>query len=141
MNLPDLCPQCLTELPDGYPYDHVAIDRALNGQASLFRRMSTSEQAEVVRTGRTRRIGYTDMARLFMQPADRLRQLVGDTGPHRADFDAKVRALYNQVLPDGTIAVQLGVSYEKVRRSRQRQGLPAQFGGRGRRITTTAGAA
>ena len=50
MNVPTLCPFCLDELPDGYEFDHVAIDLALEGHHRVYR----EERAEAVRVGLTR---------------------------------------------------------------------------------------
>jgi len=52
--LPEFCPQCLTPLPSGYPFDHVAIDRALTGDSSVLRQMREVELAEAFRVGRAR---------------------------------------------------------------------------------------
>lgn len=135
MNPPTLCPACLAELPDEYPYDHVEIDRALAGQAALFRRMSPDQQAEVVRTGLARGRSYASMSRLFMRSVNALTAMVGDGA--RDEFDQQVRALHAREFSDQKIAVHLGISYDKARKSRVRQHLPALYGPRGVRLTAT----
>jgi hypothetical protein len=49
-----LCPKCLNVLPEDYPFDHVAIDRALAGDHTVIRGMPLAERREIVRIAETR---------------------------------------------------------------------------------------
>lgn len=133
-----LCPSCLTELPPGYPYDHVAIDRALTGRPELFRTFSPAEQAETVKAGLTRRMSYNRLARLFHRSVAHLRDLAGDVP---ASFDVQVHQLYRRGHNDQEIAVSLGVHRKTVQTSRDRQGLAPLYGPGGRRRWKEAGIA
>lgn len=61
MNLTELCPSCLDELPADYPHDHVAIDLALTCHRDRarprFRSLSRADRGELVRVALAR--GWT----------------------------------------------------------------------------------
>lgn len=138
----NLCPNCLTELPDDYPYDHVAIDYALDGQPGLFRAMDREERREVLLEGRRHGISDQALATRFGISWRRV-QLLAD--PHWTDgrrnrphpHDDLVRALWKQGLSDRAIAPRIGLSHAAITVIRKRLGLPAHYR-YGRRITTEA---
>jgi hypothetical protein len=62
MRVRTLCPLCLDELPDNYPFDHVAIDRILAGKQ---RPADRAERDEAIRVGIRRGMTITQLAQLF----------------------------------------------------------------------------
>jgi hypothetical protein len=50
----DFCPGCLNVLPQGYAFDHVAIDRALAGDTTVLAAMDLLELQELVFEARRR---------------------------------------------------------------------------------------
>lgn len=140
--VPELCPSCLNELPAGYPYDHVAIDRALRGDRTTFAAMSTAERAETVITGLARGIDLGRLAHLLTWPYFVLQALLPDDHPNshaaeRARNEQAVRDLWAQNLPDVTIAARTGLNPSVVGRTRKRLGLPS-VAGRGFRKVVAA---
>lgn len=137
-----LCPACLTELPDDYPYDHVAIDRVLTSEPDRLARMSNGEQREVVLTGLARGMTVTALATRLNRGVRRLRELLPDDHPEsvasnrnrraaeRAQLDLTVRALWEQGLPDTDIALRTGVSVYAIGDTRRRLGLATLTGHR-----------
>jgi hypothetical protein len=127
----NLCPKCLNVLPDDYPFDHVAIDRALAGDTSVLRGMDLAERRELVQTAR--RSGMTEYAiaaRLNRSAGEIRRWFDGPRprSPRTTAFDHAVRALYEaERLSDPAIARRLGVSKNAVLVSRRRQHLPALY--------------
>ena len=133
----DLCPACLIELRAGYPYDHVRIDRALAGNAGLFRSMDSDEQREVVRTGRDRGLSVTALGVRLAKSTTDIHNLLGEPTPARAprqeELDSKVRDLWSRELSDSDIALRIGIHPGTVAKKRHHLGLPALFGPGGRR--------
>lgn len=147
MNIPTLCPACLTELDDDYPYDHVAIDRALDDQPWRFRHMRRGERAEVVTIALTRGMTLTDLAVRFHATFATVRDLAPaqlrprDKAEQRAELEQQIRDLWAQDLDDGTIALRLGRTIGTVSKIRWRLKLPATHGPGGYRLDRTAVAA
>lgn len=134
----NLCPSCLTELPDNYPYDHVAIDRALTGSARLY----GAERYEAAREGFRRGMSTTTIAWTLRLSGDTIAGIVaGVIGDERAGsnarehvaLDAEVRRRYAAGQADHHIAAALNVSRSTVQASRARMRLPALYGPGGRR--------
>lgn len=126
MTAPDLCPLCLEQLPDGYPYDHVAIDYALTGRT----RLRGSERAEAIRVGHRRGMTRSQIStRLHCNGEDIIRVL-GPSQTHTGLAD-DIRRLYAEKRSDGHIATALGISRSEVRKNRNGLGLPALYGPRG----------
>ena len=140
---PTLCPQCLNVLPDGYPFDHVAIDRALAGDTSVLAAMPPAERRELVLDGRRRGLEDWEIAALVHRSTARVRRWVAnETGrrPGRpsAIDDAAVRRLWQAGLSDRAIAGELGAGRNAVFLSRRRQGLEALFTSGGQPGTAVA---
>lgn len=129
MNVPTLCPYCLEQLPDNYPYDHVAIDLALQGRATVH----GDERDEAIRVARNRGMTYTHIERVLGVNNHTIKHAAGTRRP-RHELDDAVRRLYAAELDDGRIAIALGVSRGDVQQRRARLGLPALYGACGRRI-------
>lgn len=136
--LPELCPACLTELPDEYPYDHVRIDRAIAGNPALFRSMADDEQREVVTAGR--RQGMTNYA---------IAVRIGSTSVYiatlmdediTAELNQSVAELHAKGLNDLAISLHVGCHRGVVAKVRQRLGLETLYGPGGRRKKAEAGA-
>lgn len=70
----NLCPYCLDELPDDYPYDHVAIDLALAGNA----RIHGDERYEAVRVGLARGMSPDAIGKRLHLDRSVVRQLAAD---------------------------------------------------------------
>lgn len=126
----NLCPKCLASLPDGYEFDHVAIDYALAGNTAVLKRMPRTERRELVAWGR--RLGLTDNViaeRVHRSTAEIHNWLVDQTPrpPRSAAIDPEVKALWEQGLADRQIAARLSVGKSTVFQSRRRQGLAALF--------------
>lgn len=139
MNAPELCPACLTELPDGYAYDHVAIDLALAGRRDLFAAMNEGERREVVLTGLGRRLNLSVIADRLGWPYGRVQELLPDEHPQSAAgryeaIDQRVKELYEQDLKDMQIALRIGAHVSVVGKVRKRLRLPAKFGPGGKRL-------
>lgn len=135
MNLPDLCPLCLDELPDGYPYDHVAIDLALEGSHRVYR----AERAEAVRVGLTRGMTPTLISRRLHIATDELHRYTDLARASRAAgddtrHDTAIRDMHARHINDGAIAITLGITRDQVRYARNRLGLPTLYGPGGRRL-------
>lgn len=130
-----LCPACLTELPDDYPFDHVAFDRALRGDRDLFAAMDTTTRGEVVATGLARGLTLMHISRALNWPYNRLEELLaGDPGGERARQEELIRQLWEQDLNDTAIAERIApLTASSVQKIRCRMGLPSKFGPRGRR--------
>jgi hypothetical protein len=128
----DMCPNCLAELPAGYPYDHVAIDQALAGNRAVFDAMDDGERREVVEYAR--RIGMSDFAistRLRCSVAT-VRNIAGAgkppaRQPAKGVHDTDVRELWSRGLSDRAIAARLGLFASNVYRIRTRLRLPANY--------------
>jgi hypothetical protein len=133
-DLPYLCPRCLTELPAGYPYDHVAVDYALAGNHAVYTAMGQAERREVVHAGRAQGLSDNAIGIRVGRNRTHIRRLMGGRiknrlSPERlAEIDEQVRTLWEQRLTDAAISRHVGVKGEQVVRSRYRQGLPALFG-------------
>lgn len=125
-----LCPSCLDELPAGYPYDHVLIDRALAGNRAAWFAMNDDERGETVRVGLAHGRTYTQLSNLLRRSATDLSRYAGDATP---TFDAQVKTLYTKGRNDTEIGLALGVHRRTVQTSRSRQQLPALYGPAGRR--------
>lgn len=144
MNVPDLCPACCTELPADYPFDHVAIDLALDDQPALFRQMTRPERAELIlvalsrgmninqialRFGRTH-IEITALTPVHLRPAGRAQQT--------AELEQQIRQLWEQGLNDIQISLRTGRARGTVSKVRERMDLAAHFGPGGRRKQVAA---
>lgn len=62
-DLPDFCPTCLDELPPDYPYDHAAIDMALDDRPHLYTHMGRWEKHETITVALARGWTLTELAR------------------------------------------------------------------------------
>lgn len=130
-----LCPVCLTELPPGYDFDHVAIDRALDSDPDLLNAMDPAEQCEVVLTGLARGLTVTGIARRFGWSTGRVRALLPDEHPEstagarkrraaqRRQLDQLVHDLAAQGLPDTEIALRTERSVYVITDTRRRLNL------------------
>ncbi|MFF5082492.1 hypothetical protein ACFY36_36065 [Actinoplanes sp. NPDC000266] len=135
MNHITLCPACLQELPDNYPYDHVAVDRALTDQPNRIGGLERQEQREVILTGLARGMTITFLARHFQWGTGRIRALLPTDHPEsvpnarhrhaaqRAELDATVHHLWRLGLSDTDIALRTGRSVYVIADSRRRLGL------------------
>jgi hypothetical protein len=124
----DICPACLAELPAGYLFDHVAIDRAAGGDRALFARMQEAERREVVTTTLARGAGLHNLAQTLNWPYTHLQALLPDSHPEsrqsqQADAEQLIRQLWEQGLQDTTISARTGLNPSKVGRIRKRLGL------------------
>jgi hypothetical protein len=135
----NLCPSCLNKLPADYPYDHVAIDRALAGGGTArvaFAAMSRDEKAEVIRVGRDHGLSLRQVAQRVRRNAADLQYLLDEPEEPTADpqvaFDAKVAELYALGHSDEMIGLCIGGNRKTVQKSRDRQGLPPLYGPGGR---------
>lgn len=134
---PTLCPGCLTELPDDYPYDHVRIDRAL-GDLALFRSMGQDERAEVIRAGLDRGMTLQQVATQVRRTQHDLLVILGGEGrsleADRLQLEERIRELHARGLSDSDIALRLGKTAGGINHVRRRLGLPTLYGPGGRRI-------
>jgi hypothetical protein len=140
MNSTMLCPACLDELPDDYPYDHVAIDRALTSQPERITTMDSHERREVILTGLARDMTVTGLASQFHWRTGQIRALLPADHPEstanarkrrlaeRAELDATVRDLWDHGLPDTEIALRSGHSVYAIADTRRRLGLATLSG-------------
>lgn len=124
----DICPMCLVELPDGYPFDHVAIDRALAGDRDLFASMDADARREVVVTGLARGASLLDLVETLSWAYNTLQALLPDEHPESvasatARNERLIRELWEQALPDVTISARTGLNPSKIGRIRKRLGL------------------
>jgi hypothetical protein len=138
MTMPTLCPACLTVLPGDYPFDHVAIDRALAGEARLFTAMTTAERKETLQVGISRGMTLDQMAKRLHRSGAELRQVVGIVPPSprvaaKEQLDRLVADLWKQELSDGDIALRTGRHTGSITKVRRRLQLPALYGPGGRR--------
>ncbi|MEV6493072.1 hypothetical protein AB0M20_31285 [Actinoplanes sp. NPDC051633] len=136
MNTPTLCPACLCELPDDYPFDHIAIDRALTDEPRLFARMPRAERIETVLTGLRRNLSMSTIAARLRCNVDRLRALLPADHPEsavqrraaaaaeRRALETAVASLWRQHLPDTEISMRLDRSVYKIADVRRALGLP-----------------
>jgi Helix-turn-helix domain len=127
----NLCPGCLTELPPGYPHDHVLFDQALTKRPDLYKTMTVDERAELVRAGLARGMTVDQIARHFHTSTSTIRNLAGGDVP--VALDQQIRRLYHRGHTDYEISLALDVSRSTVQRSREKQGLPPMYGPGGRR--------
>lgn len=139
MKITNLCPGCLTELPDDYPFDHVSIDRTIAGDPQLFKAMGVEERREVIRAGRALGLSDTAIATRVNRITGDIRYIMGEP-VGRADpaRDEAVRALWNEGLSDGVIGMRVGMHPGSVAKVRHRLGLDALFGAGGRRKAVSA---
>lgn len=141
MTMPDLCAACLTELPAGYPYDHVAIDLALTGRRDLFEAMDAGERREVVLTGLGRKVSLWEISRRLDWPYGHLQELLPEDHPlsatrRQACLERQIREMWADDLKDVEIALRLGQHASVIGRVRKRLCLPSKFGPGGRRLAT-----
>jgi hypothetical protein len=128
----DLCPSCLTELPVGYAFDHVAIDRVLAGAArDLFAAMTADERREVVLAGLSRGMTLMSLRDLLSWGYQHLQALLPDEHPDSkrsadARLERRIRQLWSQGITDAVIATELGCEPSKIGRFRRRMGLPTR---------------
>lgn len=131
MVLPEFCPSCLDELPDGYPFDHVAIDRALAGDSAIFGRMAADERRETITVGRRRGMTDSAIAVAINRSLEQVHRIMGEatrtsTGP-KPKHDALVLKYWQHGLSDHQIAFRLGIARSTVGRTRARQGLAPHY--------------
>jgi hypothetical protein len=129
MNTITVCPACLMQLPDGYPYDHVAIDRVLSGDRILFAAMSRAEKQQVVITGLARRRSLRDLTDQLTWPYAALQTLLPDEHPQSkaaesTRVEAQITELWHRRLSDVEICIRTGLNPGKIGRIRKRLGLP-----------------
>lgn len=143
MNVITLCPSCLIELPDDYPFDHVEIDRAVAGDRRVFADMNREQRTDVVVTGLARGKSLNQLAVQFGWSFDRIQELLPDehlqsAEKSRSELQIRIRELYDQDLTDGDIALRLGRPLGTVSKMRSRMKLPSKFGPGGRRKRVTS---
>lgn len=129
MNDPNLCPACLAELPEDYPYDHVRIDRALGGDLRLWSRMSRAERCEVVLTGIERRLDPRGLAEVLGLQYSYVQDVLPAEHPQsRESFLAQVEPQVAQMWADGATYVDItlatGLNERSVTRIRRSLNLP-----------------
>lgn len=126
----NLCPYCLNELPDDYPYDHVAIDLALQGRARVY----GDERLEALRIGVARGGAVSIVGRLLGMSNTTVNQVVRhQPRPIRLNDD-DIRRLHATGASDVQIGRELGRHYSVIQRARTRLGLPSLYGPAGRRV-------
>jgi hypothetical protein len=139
MTMPELCAACLTELPAGYPYDHVAIDLALTGRRDLFKAMTAGERREVVLTGLARGLTLNIITTRLNWTYGRIQELLPADHPlsvtrQQPDLEQAIRELWAADLKDIEISLRIGQHVSVVGKVRKRLCLPAKFGPGGRRL-------
>lgn len=128
---PYLCPACLAELPPDYPYDHVRIDRAISGDADLFKSMPDDERREVITTGRERGLSdYAISKRLRRASSADIAKIMGENTTEAVN--QKVAEMWARGLGDYAISVNLGYHRSAVAKIRERLGLASLYGPGGR---------
>lgn len=136
MTTPDLCPHCLDELPADYPYDHVAVDKAVAGDTRIFRAMTRDEQREVIRTGRARGLTITALSvklgRSTTDLHDLMGEPVGEDDDERRALNERITQLWQAQLTDADIGLRTGLHPGSVQKIRTRLKLPAHRGPGGR---------
>jgi hypothetical protein len=125
---PYLCPSCLAELPGDYPFDHVAIDRAVHGDRSLFAAMGTGERCEVILTALVRGTGLLELSTLLNWPIANLQELLPDGHPlsraaEQSQLENVIRAMWARGATDVVISARTGWNPSKIGRIRKRLGL------------------
>jgi hypothetical protein len=135
-----LCPACLVELPDDYPFDHVGIDRALTREPGSLSHMKPQERREVIVTGLARGMSILALTRHFKWSTRQLRALLPADHPEseenahvrreaeREQLEATVRSLWEQRLPDTDIALRTSRTVYLVADIRRRLGLATHTG-------------
>jgi hypothetical protein len=123
-----MCPGCLAEIPVGYPYDHVGIDRVLSGDRALFDRMGVDEQAEAVAAGLARGMTLRDLATLLRASYLAIRALLPSEHPqseasYLANLRRVVAEMYGRGQSDATIGAYLDINPTQVGRMRRELGL------------------
>ena len=126
--LVDICPACLIELPAGYPFDHVAIDRAAGGDRALFVDMPSDLRREVVITALARGSSLYDLMQILNWPYSSLQSVLPDSHPESTQSqdirsEQLIRQLWERGLQDVTISARTGLNPSKVGRIRKRLGL------------------
>lgn len=116
----DICPACLVELPADYPFDHVAIDRAIAGDRAVFRALPEDEQREAVVTALARGTSLRDLAESLNLLIPHLQALLPDEHPESAASESArterlIRELWAQGLQDVTIAARTGLNPQQDR--------------------------
>ncbi|WP_433368420.1 hypothetical protein ACQPZX_41530 [Actinoplanes sp. CA-142083] len=138
MKIVDLCPGCLTELPEDYPYDHVEIDRALADRPGLFTAMDRGQRAETVLAGLARGMSISRIAVHVRWNYAEIQALLPEGHPLSASqarrrSEQQIRELWAQDLSDSAIGLRIGQLPGTVGKVRKRIGLPSKFGPGGRR--------
>jgi hypothetical protein len=132
VNPADLCPACLDVLPADYPYDHVAIDRALRGEIKVY----GAERIEAMRVALSRGITASRAAELLACNSTVIRHARERGGrPRKGESHvdhAELRRLYDLGHDDGSIAISLGVNRQTVSKHRAKLGLPPLYRAGGR---------
>jgi hypothetical protein len=133
MKVIDICPSCLTELPDGYPFDHVRIDKALGPITGpdLFRAMSKAERREVVLTALRRGVTMRALAERLNFRRDYVQGLLPDEHPesrmsNQVRLEEQIRTMWSKGDSDQVIALLTDWEPSKIGRTRQRLGLPTK---------------
>lgn len=125
-----LCPSCLAELPVEYPYDHVEIDRAIDGDRDLFGGMDVAQRREVVITALSRGEALYAFAKRLHWAYPVLQGYLPDEHPQStvsmdAANEAIVRERWALGHSDIAIATSAGLDPGTVGRIRKRLGLAA----------------
>jgi hypothetical protein len=125
----DICPACLAQLAEDYPFDHVAVDRGVAGDRSVFAAMAGPERLEVVVTALSRGVTLLDLADRLAWPYHHLQEMLPPEHPESvesatATAEKIIRELWEQKLADVTISARTGYNPSKIGRIRKRLGLP-----------------
>ena len=130
----DICPACLTLLPDGYQFDHVAVDRAISGDRTIFAAMTEPEKVDVVVTALSRGFTVSRLAKTLSWPYVRIQQLVPAGHPcsiaeKTARDEQKIRELWEKGLRDVDISAATGINPTQIGRTRKKLGLATRRSG------------
>lgn len=108
------------------------VDKALTSNRLFFSKLTSDQQAAVVRGGLGRGLSYTALAQRLQHPVSFLQRLADPDAP---TFDDQVHELWEKDCSDTEIAVTLGSTKTSVGASRRAQGLSPNFSrGRPRKV-------
>jgi hypothetical protein len=104
--------------------DEALVDKALASTRVFFGRLTSDQQATVVRGGLARGMTYTALAVRLQHPVSVLQKLAE---PDEPTLDDQVRELHARGLSNGDIAKGLGTTGQTVAASLRSQGLVSNF--------------